>query len=174
LHQALEINPQFPASWFRLGACALKDKDWQLARTAYANVVSLEPEDGDAWANLCTVLIQLGEWQQALRAIAEASKFANMNWRIWDSYVTVAITCGEWDTALHCLDTLLELGMRRADSGGRQVDPRALIHVVNGIVKRYNDQPDDFAKRLCDRLERFFDKIKVGDIIKFALTFIVF
>ena len=74
LQQALNINPQFAASWFRLGACALKMKDWPLARTAYANVVSLEPEDGDAWANLCTVLMQLNEMGQAFRAISEATK----------------------------------------------------------------------------------------------------
>jgi len=160
LKLALDINPQFSSSWFRLGACALKAKDWQLARTAYANVVSIEPEDGDAWANLCAVLVQLGEMDQALRAIGEATKFANLNWRIWDSFVTVALQCGEWDQALHGMDTLLDIGARRADAQGKKVDARALIMLVDGVVHRLGELDADAAARMQTRVEAYLTKLK--------------
>ena len=85
--------------------------------------------------------------------------------------MTVALNCKEYDLALHGMDALIDLGVRRADGEGRQVDPRALIHVVNGVLQRVQDSNDDFAKRLCDRLERFFAKIKVGFFISHVKAF---
>lgn len=166
LLSALEVNPNYPWAWFRLGVCALRLHDLILAKTSFAKVVNLEPEDAEAWGNLSTVLIQLKEYEQGFHAISEAVKYANMNWKIWDSYLTLSLKCGKYENSLLAMETLIDLGARRADGGGgRRVDPEALLHVANYVLKQYSINAgsgnQEFLDRLLQRFDNFVDKMKM-------------
>jgi tetratricopeptide (TPR) repeat protein len=158
LMEALEVNSQFSWAWFRLGAAAMRTGDWSKARMAYSRVVAMEPSDGDSWANLSTSLVQLGDYEAAFSAIGEAAKHANLNWKIWDSFLTLAITLENVNGAIQALDTLLDLGERRADSGGKVVDPRALLSIVDMLLKL--DAQEPFTERARARFTGVVDKIK--------------
>ena len=134
LSEALEVNPQFPWAWFRLGAAAMRTEDWHLGKRAYARVVSLEPEDAEAWGNLSGCLVKLNEIQPAFHAIQEASKHGFGNARIWDSLLTLSLKANEWDSALLAMDTLIDLEGRKA--GAPKVDIRALLPLTEHAIKQ--------------------------------------
>mmetsp|Transcript_10321 Transcript_10321/g.32889 ORF Transcript_10321/g.32889 Transcript_10321/m.32889 type:complete len:1110 (-) Transcript_10321:70-3399(-) len=132
MREALEINPLYPGSWFRLGAAAMRLEDWQLARVAFAHVAKQEPEDGDAWANLSSVHVKLGEFAAALKASAGAVKFSRNNWKIWENHISLAVQTNQWGVVIDGLSNLIDL--RHARESGDQIDIQSLLLTVDALL----------------------------------------
>jgi len=133
LREALEINPLFPESWFRLGGAAMRIKDWRTAKTAFAHVTRQDPENGDAWANLSTVLEQLKDFRAALNAISDAVRRSRRNWKIWENYVMLAVRMKQWGMAIDGLRNLIDVKLSGAASTDI-VDIPSLLMVVDAII----------------------------------------
>jgi len=71
--KSLQIKPLAPNVWFRLGAIAMRLKDWNTALHAFTEVVQQEPEEGDAWANIAAVHMHNRDPIEAYPALVEAS-----------------------------------------------------------------------------------------------------
>lgn len=186
LQDALEINPQYPGSWFRLGSAAMRLPDYKLARKAFAQVTKQDPEDGDAWANLSSVLVHLGDFRSALQCAEKAAGIRSGSWKVWENYISLSVQTQQWAMVINGVSKLIDLRHERTYTED-QVDSPSLLLVVDAIItadKKLNEKQmleresevgfsEDGKKRkeeknmssemillLKDNLETLFEKIK--------------
>ena len=69
--QALALRPHQPNLWFRVGTLAMQLEDWELALTAFSEVVQQEPEEAQGWANVGAVHMHNKQPGEAYAALNE-------------------------------------------------------------------------------------------------------
>lgn len=157
--QAVAINPQYGSAWFRMGCCALKVHDLNVAQKSFARVVQLHSDDAEAWNNLAAVYLSQNKKPEAFQALKHALQLKNDNWKIWENYIKVAIELRELSDCLRGLTELLAM------KENQKVDIKILSTVIKYVLEDIDNGATDFESLLFRQLSEFMLNVsmKISD-----------
>ncbi|MGB3514431.1 MAG: tetratricopeptide repeat protein [Microcoleaceae cyanobacterium] len=107
--QAIQINPNFPWSYYKLGQALTQLQKWEEAITAYRQTIKLNPDFPWSYHNLGDALIELEKWEKAINAY---QSFININPDSYWAYHKLAealVKVGEFDAAIANYQTAIQL-----------------------------------------------------------------
>lgn len=96
--------PKAKEAHFLVGLIGVESGDWSTARTAFKNVVSIDPAHAAGWAQLARAFVTTGQYGNADTALAKAEALAPADPLVQDVLGTVHSLLGDQKTALQWYD----------------------------------------------------------------------
>ena len=145
-HQALQLRPLAPHIWFRYGTIAMRLEQWDVALSAFSEVVQQEPEEAEAWANVAAVHMHNRCPDQAYPALKESLRYQRNNWRVWTSQLYTCLDLQKWDEALQACQMLLDLYHSRGQADSvPPLEEKCVRALVGGALQTYLQQREEQA-----------------------------
>jgi len=145
--QALKLRRLQPAVWFRVGTLAMQLKNWDLALSAFSEVVQQQPDEAEGWANVASVHMHNRQPGEAYAALTEALKQNRNNWRVWENKLFVCLDLGKYDEAVQACNSLLDQRANEVAEGKPVVGEMCVRAIVGGVVRQYES-----AKNASDEM----------------------
>ena len=129
--EATGAAPSNYYAWWRVGNIAMGLKRYDLAATAWTNVVRIAPKDGQARANLGATFTKMLKWEEAYQAFNGASSLEYRNWRVWENKLFCSARTGRYAEAISSQRRVVEL---RRNRKGHPMDWMVLRKMTAGII----------------------------------------
>lgn len=164
LLKALEIKPLMPHNWFLLGVISMQIQKWDLALTAFSQVVQQEPGEGDGWANIAAIHMHNKDPEKAYPAICESIKQNRNNWKVWLSKLYTCLDLKKFDEAVQACNFLIDFrGRKNMEEKVPEIEEKCVRGIVGGVLKQYSEASDkiaqDSVRRSLERVEKLLHKI---------------
>lgn len=99
IKRSIDINQNDAMSWYLLGRCFMKKKNYQLAYSAYQQAVSKDKTNPHLWSSIGILYYQLGQYGDAIGAYTTAIQLDDSIYQIWQNLGSLYESIGKIDLA---------------------------------------------------------------------------